>query len=294
MLRRAQLTLILAALIPTVLLIAVGIVLLALSRSATVPIIGGVLVLAFCSTALTGYILGSIFVSRGVSLARVQNDFLSSVSHELRTPMTSMRMFIETLREDRVAPEERRRCLDILDREMKRLDGLVNRLIELSRIESGRHAFRPERVSVDEVVDSALVAFDAATLGEEVEVDVELEPKLVLYADRDAISQALSNLLTNAWKYGGHGAIAVRARRRGKKIDLSVLDQGPGISREDRRLIFDKFERGKNAASDKPGTGLGLAVVKAIMRAHRGAVEVESSSRGSRFVLSFPAPKSDV
>jgi len=291
MLRRAQLTLILAALIPTVLMIAVGIVLLVLSRSATVPIIGGVLVLAFCSTALTGYILGSIFVSRGVSLARVQNDFLSSVSHELRTPMTSMRMFVETLREGKVDAQERERCLDILDREMRRLDGLVNRLMELSRIESGRHAFKPEAVDVQDIVSEALTAFDAATLGQSATIDVDIEEGLVLHADRQAMALALSNLFTNAWKYAGgsDGAISVTARRRGKKVELAVSDRGPGISREERRVIFDKFERGRNASAEKPGTGLGLAVVKAIMTAHKGSVEVESSNRGSRFTLVLPA-----
>ena len=92
-LQRAQMTLMLATLVPTVLMLALGIVMLAVG-SGSVNLVSGLLLLAFCTTSLTGYILGSIFVSRGASLAKVQNDFLSSVSHELRTPLTSIRLFI--------------------------------------------------------------------------------------------------------------------------------------------------------------------------------------------------------
>src|SRR5215831_2776948 len=138
-LRRAQLTLILAALLPTILTTPVGIVILVMHSSAAVTVVGGLLVLAFCTSSLTGYILASIFLSRGASLAKVQQDFLSSVSHELTTPITSVRLFIDTLKSDRVTdPAERAKCLDIIDREMARLDGLVGKLIALSKIEAGR------------------------------------------------------------------------------------------------------------------------------------------------------------
>src|SRR5688500_20165879 len=109
----------------------------------------GILVLAFCTSSLTGYILGSILVSRGASLAKVQNDFLSSVSHELLTPITSVRMFSETLRDERVTdPSERARCLEIIDREMARLDILVGKLIALSRLEAGRQPSHSKLVAV--------------------------------------------------------------------------------------------------------------------------------------------------
>ncbi|MEM9493409.1 MAG: histidine kinase dimerization/phospho-acceptor domain-containing protein, partial [Myxococcota bacterium] len=138
-LRRAQLILMLAALVPTVLITALGIVLLAVGTS-SVGITIGLLVVAFCTTSLTGYVLGSIFVSRGASIARVQNDFLSAVSHELRTPLTSIRLFMETLRDGRATdPADQRQCLLLLEQEVGRLEGLVERLIELSRMETGKH-----------------------------------------------------------------------------------------------------------------------------------------------------------
>src|SRR5580692_4452177 len=101
-LHRARMIFMLTALIPTVLMTVIGIFLLAHGGSKSTAVIGGILVLAFCATALTGYTLGTIFVTRGASLAAFQNEFLSSVSHELRTPLTSILMFIETLREDRL------------------------------------------------------------------------------------------------------------------------------------------------------------------------------------------------
>ena len=147
-LHRARVIFMLAALVPTVLITAIGIILVASGGSKSLSLVGGILVLAFCATALAGYTMGSIFVTRGANLASVQNEFLSSVSHELRTPLTSIRMFIDTLREDRVeSPAERQRCLTIVHQELTRLDGLVGKLIELSKLESRRTAFerRPVR-----------------------------------------------------------------------------------------------------------------------------------------------------
>src|SRR5215468_2877528 len=125
-LRRAQLILMLATLLPTVAMTGVGIVLLVLG-SGSVTVLSGVLVLTFCTSGITGYILVSIFVGKGATLARVQNDFVSSVSHELRTPMTSIRLLIESLRNGHLADEDRTQVLSLLGRETVRLEELVGR-----------------------------------------------------------------------------------------------------------------------------------------------------------------------
>ena len=110
------------ALIPTVLMTAIGVVFVAEGGSKSVAVIGGILVLAFCTTALVGYTLGTIFVTRGAGLAAVQNEFLASVSHEVRTPLTSLRLFVDTLREDRLTdPAEKQRCLALMSQELIRL-----------------------------------------------------------------------------------------------------------------------------------------------------------------------------
>lgn len=287
-LRRAHLVLMLAGLVPTVAMTAVGIALLALG-SGNLGIAAGVLVLAFCTSAVTGYILGSVFLSRGASVARFQNDYLSTVSHELNTPITSMRMFIETLQHgERLDAGETQKCLQLLDQEMQRLDGLVARLFELSRMETGRHRFERERVVVADLIAAALKAFDAATLSNPVEVEVDVAPQLEIEGDRDALVQALVNLLTNAWKYTGDDKqIAIRAQREGKWISVTVADNGQGIPAREHRSIFGQFERGQ-AAMDGPaqGAGLGLAIVRAIVRGNRGKIDVHSHpNQGSEFHL---------
>lgn len=288
-LQRAQMTLMLATLVPTVLMLALGIVMLAVG-SGGVNLVSGLLLLAFCTTSLTGYILGSIFVSRGASLAKVQNDFVSSVSHELRTPLTSIRMFIETLQDERLTDaEEKQRCLDLLLREVERLDGLVTRVIDLSRFETGRHPFVMERVSVEEVVQDALQAFDAATLSAPNKVEVAIEPEAFVSADRASLSLALTNLLMNAYKYGGARA---RIRVEGTVEDrghvhITVSDDGPGIPKDEQRQIFEEFERGSGAIRGRAGgSGLGLAIVRAVIKAHGGTVLLDSvPGQGAAFTL---------
>src|SRR5690606_37064460 len=165
----------LATLIPTVLMLGLGIVLLATGRG-TGAIVIGILVLAFCTASLTGYILGSIFVRRGAQVARFQHDYLSLVSHELRTPLTSILMFLDTLRDERLTdPNEKRQCLDLLDQEVRRLDTLLERLLQLSRLQARGHRFDREPVRIEEVVRDALRAFEAATLTERVEIDVQID-----------------------------------------------------------------------------------------------------------------------
>ena len=289
LLRRAQVTLMLATLVPTVLMLAVGIVLIA-AGSGSFNVVVGVLTLAFCTTSLTGYILGSIFVSRGASLARVQNDFVSTVSHELRTPLTSIRMFIDTLQADRVQdPAERRKCLDLLQQEVGRLEGLVNRIIELSRIETGRRAFELNHVRLADVGRDALAAFDASTLSDPTEVETELDESVYVVGDRPALGLAVTNLLINAWKYTDTDGRSITLKISGtdREAELVVRDNGPGIPWDEQRLIFEHFERGREAIDRrKSGSGLGLAIVRAVMTAHRGRVEVKSRlGHGSEFRL---------
>jgi two-component system phosphate regulon sensor histidine kinase PhoR len=277
----------LAVLVPTVLMIAVGIVLLAVGDD-TGAIVAAVLILTLCTTGVTGYILGSIFVGKGASLVQVQNDFLSSVSHELRTPLTSMRLFMESLRTGRLPAEDNQRVVELLSRELDRLDGLVGRLLELSKLESGRHAFARRRVDVAELLTEAISVFDAATLGLPTPVTTHIEPDLALVGDRSTLSRAIANLLINAWKYSeADKRIVLSARNHGRWIEVTVEDNGIGIARHEQGEVFEEFARGK-AAIDRgtPGVGLGLAFVRAVVRAHKGKVLITSvPGQGSSFTL---------
>jgi two-component system, OmpR family, phosphate regulon sensor histidine kinase PhoR len=293
---RARLVFMLAALIPTVLMSAIGIILVATGGSRSLAIVAGILVLAFCAMAVAGYVLGSIFVARGSRLATIQNDFLASVSHELRTPLTSIRLFIDTLREDRVHdPVEKQRCLTVINQELRRLDNLVGRLIELSKIESRHAAFERKPVDVADIVADALAAFEAMKFGGGIEVHTKVEPGLVVRGDRSALAQAVGNLLSNAWKYTRpvDKKIDITADADLENVSITVSDNGVGIPRPEQEAIFEKFHRGAAAVeTGSAGTGLGLAIVRAVVEAHRGTVDVRSHvDRGARFRITLPRYK---
>ena len=276
-LRRAQVVLMLAVLLPTIMMIAVGVVLLATSSGSLPAVISGVLVLTFCTSGITGYILGSIFLAKGATLVRIQNDFVSSVSHELRTPLTSIRLLIESLRDGRLEDADRAQVLPLLARETERLEALVGRVLELSRLQ-GSYAYAREPLDVAAVADEAIAAFDAITLTRPTPIARQLDPDLTVTGDRPTLVRALVNLLTNAWKYTGDDKqIAITAHANGRWIELCVRDNGPGIDPAEQRAIFEQFQRGRAAeASGAPGLGLGLSFVQAIMRGHRGKLAFES------------------
>jgi len=296
-LNRARLIFTLTALVPTVFITVIGIVLVA-TGSRSVAVVGGILVLALCATALAGYGLGTLFVTRGANLAAVQTEFMSAMSHEIRTPLTSILMFIETLRDDRVTdPAERRRCLAIVHQELSRLDGLVGKLSTLSKIESRHTAFDRRPVAVSDIVSEAGAALDAVRLGAEGDLRVSLQPDLVVQGDREALVQAVACLLVNAWKYtpAEGKRIDVRATGDAAHVTIEVSDNGPGVTPEESEMIFEKFQRGSAAAgSGSTGTGLGLAVVRAIVSAHRATVDVLANApRGARFRIVLPRARAE-
>jgi two-component system phosphate regulon sensor histidine kinase PhoR len=274
----------LVALVPTVMMSVVGIVLL-VADSGTHSLVAGILVLSFCTSGITGYILGSIFLGKGASLVRVQNDFVSAVSHELRTPVTSIRLLLESLRDNRLAPDDREHVLSLLARETTRLEQLVGRVLELSKLESGAHVYARDRVDIKDLVEEAIAAFDAVTLENPTPIEIDLEPGLAVVGDRSTLVRAILNLLTNAWKYTGEKKrITIEGVGVGRWVELRVSDNGPGIERDEQRAIYDQFKRGR-AAHDtgKAGVGLGLAFVRTIVKGQRGKLDFESRPGGTRF-----------
>jgi len=274
----------LAVLLPTIMMTAVGIVLIATSSGSVPAVVSGVLVLTFCTSGITGYILGSVFVSKGATLARIQNDFVSSVSHELRTPLTSIRLLIESLRDGRLSDSERVVVLSLLARETERLEVLVSRVLELSRLEAS-YAYARDPLDAAALVDEAIAAFDAITLTNPTPVMRQVGPNLKVTGDRPTLVRALVNLLTNAWKYTGEDKqIVIAASEAGRWSELSVHDNGPGIEPAEQSAIFEQFQRGRAAdASGAPGVGLGLSFVRAIVRGHGGKLDFESRPGYTRF-----------
>jgi two-component system phosphate regulon sensor histidine kinase PhoR len=150
-------------------------------------------------------------------------------------------------------------------------------VLELSRLQSS-HVYLRERVDVAELVEEAVAAFDAVTLTRPTPISVSVEAGLTVVGDRATLVRAIVNLLTNAWKYtGDYKQIAVAARTAGRRIELTVTDNGIGIEKGEQRTIFEQFQRGRAASqSGAPGSGLGLAFVRAIIRGHKGKIDFTS------------------
>lgn len=225
-------------------------------------------------------------------LETVRRDFVANVSHELKTPLTSISGYAETLVHDSVDPETSRRFLGVILANARRMQQLVDGLLDLSKIESG--GWHPE----PEVLDTAAVARESWTLladraehrQVEFETDVESGAER-LYADADAFRTVLSNLLDNALRYTPPGGtITLRARREDGGVRVSVKDTGAGITSEHLHRIFERFYRADAARSrDEGGTGLGLAIVKHLVEAHDGKVSAESTiGLGTEIVAWFP------
>jgi two-component system phosphate regulon sensor histidine kinase PhoR len=296
-LARAQLFLIMAALVPASFGTIAAILVLVFANRAT-DVALGILLVVFGVLSIVGAVLVQVFLRRGSALARLQNDFVSTVSHELRTPLTSIRLFVETLAMGRIQDEgEQKRVLTMLAAEVSRLDGLVERVLDLARLEAGKRAFDKAPVRVVDIVDGALAAFETMRLASgwlSPLIEKRVPPELVVSVDRAALEQALLNLLINAYKYtGADKRIEITASDTGRRIELSVKDNGPGITRQDQRVIFDRFERGSDPErNEAQGTGMGLAVVNLIVKAHRGKVEVDSEpGRGATFRMLLRRPK---
>ena len=254
---------------------------------------------------LVGLVIGGamgtlVSAAREIRLSRLQTDFVSSVSHELRTPLTSIQLFVETLQSGRLEdPEQIEECLDLLSHETDRLSRLIERVLNWARMEAGRRIYELEDVPVEDLFQDALLALRSQRLlldAGDVHVDVPADLP-VIRVDRDAIVEALVNLLQNAVKYCPPPRhIVLTAEHRRGQIGLTVFDDGPGIPARDRKRVFEKFYQSDvrlsapTQSGANRGSGLGLSIVNAVIRGHGGRVELESDlGRGSRFTLWLPA-----
>ncbi|MBI5515458.1 MAG: HAMP domain-containing histidine kinase [Deltaproteobacteria bacterium] len=226
-------------------------------------------------------------------LNRLKSDFIATVSHELKTPLSLIKMFGELLSTDRVpSPEKRRQYLDIIVRESERLTGLIENVLDFARVERGRASYEFAEARLAEVVARGVELFryrvDLGGPTLVTHLDPELPP---VRMDERALQLALFNLLDNAVKYArGTPEVVVRVRRDGRLAVLEVEDHGPGIDPEDARRVFERFYRGRlGREGDARGSGIGLALVKHIARAHGGDVTVHPAPEGGAlFRLTLP------
>ncbi len=230
---------------------------------------------------------------RTVRLAEMRGQFVSSVSHELKTPLTAIRMLAETLQLGRVKDTDTQsEYLDTIVNECERLSRLVDGVLQFSKAEQGKKVFHPRSMNIAESVIAAERALDYPLSQQGFQLEVTIEPGLPsVRADRDAVQQAILNLLSNAMKYSGESRrIGLDVRRDGAWVTIRVTDRGIGIAKEEQARIFEKFYRARTPENQRiAGTGLGLALVAQIVSAHGGSVEVESEpGKGSSFLIRLP------
>jgi signal transduction histidine kinase len=229
---------------------------------------------------------------RAHALARQQMEFVAGVTHELHTPLAGIRSAAQNLKDGVVAePDQVRRYGGLIEKESRRLSDMLQQVLDFAGIRSGRRALRRRRVEPRPLIEEALASCRFLIEERGVSVQAELAPSLpALDADPDALRAALRNLIQNAAKYGG-GAVLIGAEARGGALEVRVEDRGPGIAAADRARIFEPFYRGENAtAGQAPGSGLGLSIVKDVIEAHGGRVDVRARPEGgSCFTLRLPA-----
>ena len=233
-------------------------------------------------------------VTRLRNLERTRRDFVSSVSHELRTPLASIKGYTETLLEGAMNdPEHATAFLNIIHQESEQLTALVNDVLDLSRIESGKIVYTFEPVEVKPQFEKTAALFEPAALRKGVAIELNVPDGLPpVLADRSYFDIVMRNLIDNAIKYvdAERGRVRVTAYATGEGVSIEVADNGIGIPQADLDRIFERFYRVDKARSrELGGTGLGLSIVKHIVLAHKGKVEVRSRiNRGTTFTVTLP------
>ena len=248
------------------------------------------------SLALALLLLGAILLTtrsaaREMRLSAMKSDFVSNVSHELRTPLASIRVFGELMRTGRVeSPEKTREYGERIEAEALRLGQLVENILDFSRIESGRKVYRFEERGLRARSSAAWWRASPPASAAAASASSCRRPEAPLprmSVDAQAIDQALCNVLENAVKYSGEARdVVVRLARRGAEVVVSVSDQGIGIPRDEQDRIFERFHRvGTGLVHEVRGAGLGLAIVRHIVLAHGGRVEVQSAPGRGQHLL---------
>jgi len=247
--------------------------------------------------ALSLLLGGGIFmtyrnVSKEMALAKLKSDFVSNVSHELRTPLSLIRLYAETLEMGRLtSPEKYQEYYQIIRKESERLTALINNILDFSRIEAGRKEYDFRETDMRELVHNTLESYRYQIEQNGFSYVEKIEDVPPLRVDREAMARSLLNLVNNALKYSqDRKYIGVNLYRDNGSVKLEVVDHGIGIPVQEQQKIFEKFYRvGDPLVHNTKGSGLGLSLVRHIVNAHGGDVQVDSApGQGSRFIIALP------
>lgn len=227
-------------------------------------------------------------------LDEIKSNFISAASHELRTPLTSLKGYLETVLLGEVGPinEKQYEFLGYVKESTDRLHRLLNELLDISKIESGQAEMNMDLTPLRDLLKEEIMIFKPQAEEKEISLSLETDEGLrTIYCDADKIREVMDNLISNAVKYTPRkGQIKICARNHGEGVRIEVQDTGIGIKKKDQVRIFEPFQHiEKNGAEGEESTGLGLALVKKIVEAHHGEVQVKSEEgKGSTFTVLLP------
>jgi signal transduction histidine kinase len=253
----------------------------------------GILLSVIVALMLLGAVLIARDISRETETTRLKTEFVNNISHELKTPLTLIRLYGETLqRKENLTNKEKRECYEIITKESERLSHLINNVLDFSRIEMGRKEFDFKKGYLQEIILDTLESYryHLEKKGFVIHKDIVRDLPEINF-DGEAIASVLVNLLSNAMKFSPkEKEVTVKLFRDNGNIVLQVADKGIGISQKEILKIFQRFYQAENnIASEAKGSGLGLTLVKNIIEAHGGTIEVESEvGKGSRFTVRIP------
>jgi two-component system sensor histidine kinase KdpD len=220
----------------------------------------------------------------------IKTALLRTVSHDLRTPLTSIVAAGHALGSATLADSERVELSESVVSEAQRLSELVDKLLDLSRLQAGAAIPHADWVSIEDLVTTAA----RARGGEPIDYELTVDPNVPeIRADAAQLERALTNLLENAHRYGDGLPVRVSVRRSGERVLISVVDRGPGIDLAEQPRIFEPFYRGRRPRAINPvGSGLGLAIVKGFVEANGGTISVHSlPGQGTSFQIALPIPE---
>jgi signal transduction histidine kinase len=222
-----------------------------------------------------------------------KSQFLANMSHELRTPLNAILGYTELILDNIYgdAPDKMREVLERLQANGKHLLGLINDVLDLSKIEAGQLALDLAGYSLTDIVHTVVVAVESLANGKNLALTADVAPNLPAgRGDERRLAQVLLNLVGNAIKFTDKGEVAIKATTSDGSFTVAVRDTGPGIARSDQGKIFEEFQQADNSATKrKGGTGLGLSIAKRIIAMHGGRIWVESEvGKGSTFAFTIP------
>ena len=263
----------------------------ALARDSFMHSVGAtflVLLFLLCGIALT-----LRATDREARLAQAKSNFVANVSHELKTPLSLLSLFSEILELGRVNSEEKKtEYYRIIRHESLRLNKMIDNILDFSKIEAGRKKYAFADGDMADVIEDVLSSYRYQIINSGFDIQTNIQPDLPpVLIDRDAMAQAISNLLDNAIKYSREvKRLSITTERRESDLSIEIADHGIGIPRAEQTKIFEKFYRvGNGLVHDVKGSGLGLSLVKHIIEAHHGTIFVESGvGKGSRFTILLP------